>query len=85
MRSNRERRYEVARRRTIDIGKLLMDALALERELRELYRHHPSDERLRKWKKFRRGVECVVEDYLRGVARYRRATKSAFRPQPARD
>lgn len=79
MRSNRaQRKHELLSREVTRTGNLLLDALALERELRQLYERKPSGEGLRKWRNFRRALDFLVEDYVRAVARYRRTVKSIF-------
>ena len=72
------RNPEALRLEMVRTGKLLLDVLALEHDLAILYSRRRTDEKLRQWRNYRRAVRPLAEDYLRALARYRRAVRFVF-------
>ena len=72
MGSNRaRRRRELWKQETVQIGNLLLDAIALERYLASHLLRKPTDDLLRRRQTCRRTLNRLVKDYTKAVARYR--------------
>ena len=80
MESNRAvRRREFWKHDTAKIGNLLLDALALDRQLSAQLFRRPNDDLLRRWQNCRRTLNRLIKDYTVAVSRYRILVKVSYR------
>ena len=73
------RRREFWQHDTAKIGSLLLDALALERQLSAQVFRRPDDDLLRRWQNCRRTLNALIKDYVRAVSRYRVLVKASYK------
>jgi hypothetical protein len=69
---------EVLRREMMSAGDRLVEALALEVKAASLMAKDPRSEVVRHWRKSRKNVEKLTQDYLRKVDRYRQSVQATF-------
>lgn len=72
------RRREFWKHDSAKIGTLLLDALALERQLSSQLSRRPSDDLLKQWKTCRRTLSRLLKDYAMAVSKYRILAKASY-------
>jgi len=79
MGSNRvKRRIEFWKHDAAKIGTLLLDALALERQLSSQLSRRHSDDLLKRWKNCRGTLARLIKDYSLAIARYRTLVRASY-------
>lgn len=79
MESNRaKRRSEFWKKDSARIGTLLLDTLALERQLSAQLSRRPGDDLLRRWQYCQRTVNRLVKDYTLSLSRYRMLLAASY-------
>jgi hypothetical protein len=79
MGSNRVRtRSEFWKHDTAKTGALLLDVLALERQLSSQLSRRPSDDLLKRWQNCRGILTRLITDYSLAIARYRTLVKASY-------
>jgi hypothetical protein len=68
-------RTEALRRDMVATGNLTIDVMALEEHFARAYSRQPTAESFNDWKRASRAFEQLAREYVRTVARYRRALK----------
>jgi hypothetical protein len=71
-------RTEALRRDMVATGNLVMDVLTLEEHFARAYSRRPTSERFNDWKRAGQAFEQLAREYVRTVARYRRALRRNF-------